>query len=155
MGARDRLEAYLRENDVPFELRRHQAAYTVQEVAALEHVPGRRFAKAVLAEADGRPVMLVVAAPDRVDLERAARLTGAAELRLLGEREFAGHFSDCEVGAAPPFGALYGVPVFVDDALTREDTIYVRAGSHSEVFGLKCGDFLRVERPVTGPLAVR
>jgi Ala-tRNA(Pro) deacylase len=155
MGARDRLEAYLREHHVPFELRHHRAAYTAQEVAASEHVPGRRFAKVVLAEADGRPVMLVVAAPDHVDLERAARLTGAGELRLLGEREIAGQFSDCEVGAAPPFGTLYGVPVFVDDALTREDTIYVQAGSHSEALALRCDDFLRVERPVTGALAVR
>jgi hypothetical protein len=41
-------------------LRYHLTAYTAQEVAAWEHVPGKHMAKPVIVIVDGQPVMLVM-----------------------------------------------------------------------------------------------
>src|SRR3990172_7193008 len=109
MNCKERLEAYLRENKVPFQVVHHPLAYTAQEVAAAEHVPGKMLAKVVMVFADGKLVMLALPAPYRVDLSKAAAALGAREARLAHEEEFAAAFPDCEVGAMPPFGNLYDV----------------------------------------------
>ena len=105
MECRDRLEDYLRENGVPFEVQHHPRTITAQEVAATEHVPGMMLAKVVMVLADGEMVMLTLPAPYQVDLEKAGKVLGAEEARLAEEEEFEGAFPDCEVGAMPPSAA--------------------------------------------------
>src|SRR3972149_12230009 len=99
MNCKERLEAYLRENKVPFQVIHHPLAYTAQEVAAAEHVPGRMLAKVVMVFADGKMVMLVLPAPCRVDLNKAAVNLGAKEASQAHEVEFVAAFPDCGVGA--------------------------------------------------------
>ena len=62
MDGRDRLENHLRENGVVFGVQEHPTAYTAQKIAASEHVPGRMFAKVVMASTDADLIMLVLAA---------------------------------------------------------------------------------------------
>jgi len=114
MTCKERLEAYLREQQAPFAIQHHRAAYSAQDVAASEHIPGKLVAKVVMAFADGKLVMLVLPASHRVDLVRASTAIGAKSVYLAGERELAVAFPDCEVGTMPPFGNLYYVPVYVD-----------------------------------------
>src|SRR5215210_6481743 len=99
MECRDRLEDYLRENAVPFEVQHHPRAITAQEVAAIEHVPGKMLAKVVMVMADGEMVMLALPAPCQVDLEKIGAVLGTEEVRLADEGEFEDAFPDCEVGA--------------------------------------------------------
>ena len=127
MQCRDRLENYLRDNQVPFEQQHHPRAVSAQEVAASEHLPGRMLAKTVMVLADGQMVMLALPAPYQVDLEEAAAALGVDEVRLAEEEEFADTFPDCEVGAMPPFGNLYGVPVYVEKTLAEDETIVFRS----------------------------
>jgi Ala-tRNA(Pro) deacylase len=147
---KDRLEQYLRENGVPFEVQHHPRVFTAQEVAAVEHIPGDRLAKVVMAVADDKPVMLALPASYRVDTEKAAAMVGTGQLRLADEREFESQFSDCEVGAMPPFGNLYDVDVYVDEALAREQTIVMRAGTHTDTLSLRYSDFARLVQPRVG-----
>src|SRR5829696_4661815 len=102
MECRDRLENYLRENGVPFEVQHHPRAITAQEVAATEHVPGKMLAKVVMVLADGEMVMLTLLTPYQVDLVKVGKVLGAEEARLAEEEEFEVIFPDCEVGAMPP-----------------------------------------------------
>ena len=81
MGCREELEAYLRESKVAFQAQHHAVAYTAQEVAAAEHIPGRMLAKVVIVLGDGKLSMLVLPAPARVDLDRAAAALGAKEVQ--------------------------------------------------------------------------
>ena len=118
MQCKDRLEAFLRDNAVPFQVQHHPLAYTAQEVAASEHIPGQIMTKVVMAYADGKLVMLALPASRRVDATKAAAALGAKEVHLAHEEQFAVTFPDCQVGAMPPFGNLYNVPVYVDTALT-------------------------------------
>lgn len=103
MDGRDRLENHLRENGVVFGVQEHPTAYTAQKIAASEHVPGRMFAKVVMASTDGDLIMLVLAASSVVDVAKVSEVLGQ-KTRLASEGEFASAFPDCEAGAMPPFG---------------------------------------------------
>jgi Ala-tRNA(Pro) deacylase len=152
---RDRLENYLRENQVPFEEQHHPRAVSAQEVAASEHVPGRMLAKTVMVLADREMVMLALPAPYQVDLEKAAAALGIDEARLAEEEEFSNSFLDCEVGAMPPFGNLYGVPVYVEKTLAEDETIVFRSGTHTETMSVSYSDFERLVEPTVAQFARR
>jgi len=153
MTCRERLEQLFREQGVTFQLTAHPEVYTAQEVAAVEHVTGYAMAKTVAVLADGKLVLVVLPAPHRVDVTKVKRAVGAQEVRLAKEEEFGRTFTDCEVGAMPPFGSLYGVPVYVDRALTQDPQIVFRAGTHRETMRVAYADFERLEKPQVGDYA--
>ena len=152
MDCKDRLEAYLREKQVPFAVRHHPRAITAQEVAASEHVPGKMLAKTVTVLVDGKMVMLALPAPYQVDMDKAGKALGV-EVRLAHEEEFENTFPDCEVGAMPPFGNLYEVPVYVEAALAEDETIVFRAGTHTDTMSLSYADFERLVEPTIAEFA--
>ena len=152
MDCKDRLEAYLREKQVPFEVRHHPRAITAQEVAASEHVPGKMLAKTVMVLADGKMVMLALPAPYQVDVDKAGKVLGV-EVRLAHEEEFENTFPDCEVGAMPPFGNLYEVPVYVEVALAEDETIVFRAGTHTDTMSVSYADFEKLVEPTIAEFA--
>jgi Ala-tRNA(Pro) deacylase len=153
MNCKERLEGYLRDNQVSFETEHHPAAFTAQEVAASDHVPGKMLVKVVMVLADDELVMLAVPAPYQVNLDRVGEVLGATEVRLAEEEEFADAFPDCEVGAMPPFGNLYDVPVYADEALAEDETIVFQAGTHTATMRLKYADFERLVEPTTAGFA--
>jgi Ala-tRNA(Pro) deacylase len=154
MRGRERLEAYLREHGVRYEVTVHPEVYTAQEVAAVEHVSGRQFAKVVIADADGQQVMLVLPAAARVDLVRLRAALGAKVVRLAREEEFAGRFPDCEAGAMPPFGHLYDMPVYMDPSLADQPRLVFNACSHRETVAISGDDYRRLAKPVLLEFAV-
>ena len=155
MTCAERLRAYLSEHGVSYEVTQHPLAYTAQELAAAEHVPGRLVAKSVMLQADGKLVMIVLPATEQVDLDKVKASLGSKKVRLAKEEEFAGAFPDCEVGAEPPFGNLYGVPVYMDKSLAADPYIVFRDGSHTETLKIATEDYLRLVRPVEVDVAAR
>ena len=155
LDCKDKLETYLRENAVSFEVQHHPRAVAAQEVAATEHVPGKMLAKTVMVLADEKMVMLALPAPYQVNLEKAGEVLGAEEVRLAEEEEFEGTFPDCELGAMPPFGNLYGLPVYVEEALVEDGTIFFRAGTHTDTMSLGYADFERLVEPTVAGFARR
>jgi Ala-tRNA(Pro) deacylase len=153
MDGRERLEDYLRENGVPFEVEEHPTAYTAQRIAASEHVPGRMLAKVVMATTNGGLVMLVLPAPSMVDVAKVSELIGE-EARLASESEFSPTFPDCEPGAMPPFGNLYDVPVYVDRALGENERIVFQAGTHNVTMSVAYADFERLATPIAADISV-
>jgi Ala-tRNA(Pro) deacylase len=126
----------------------HSPAYTSQEVAQSAHVKGREMAKTTMVKLDGELAMVVVPSSERVDLERLREVTGAANVVLATESEFRGLFPDCEPGAMPPFGNLYGLRVFVSDHLARAEWIAFNAGSHVELIRMTYKDYEKFVHPV-------
>jgi Ala-tRNA(Pro) deacylase len=140
---------------VSFLVRPHQRAVAAQRLAASVHVSGYRVAKAVLVDIDGERSMAVLPAADIVDEERLATALGAGRVRILHESEFLDLFPGCEIGAEPPFGSLYGLPVVMDRILARAGgSLVFRAGSHEEVLEMTADDFMRLERPRLADFAV-
>jgi len=91
--------------------------------------------------------MLALPASHRVDLAHLGAAIGAKEVALAGERELAAAFTDCEVGAMPPFGNLYGIRVYVDRLLTQEKRIVFQAGTHTDTISMAYADYARLAQP--------
>jgi Ala-tRNA(Pro) deacylase len=154
VGALERLRQYLDEEDAPYEVREHAEAFTSQEIASLEHVAGRLMAKVVMVVAGSDLVMLVLPAPERVDMAHLDRALGRSGIRLAHEEEFAPAFPDCQAGAMPPFGNLYRVPVYVDTALTHDQRIVFQAGTHRHTVEMAFADFERLVQPSIARLSL-
>jgi Ala-tRNA(Pro) deacylase len=149
------VQEFLRQGNVAYTVFPHAPAFTAQEEAAVTHVPGRNWAKAVVCFADGEPVQAVVPADREVDLGRLADLARAQDMRLADESELRWLYPDCELGAMPPLGPLYRQAVFVDEALTMDDEIVFNAGTHSDAICMRYGDFAAIARPTVGRFAER
>ena len=147
MPIHTKLREFLDANGVAYEVRSHLQAFTAQEVAAAQHVPGREMAKVVIVRAGREFLMAVLPAPRRVDLGQLGAAAGKPDLHLATEAEFAGLFPECEAGAMPPFGNLYGLPVWVDQALTRDKDISFNAGTHDQTVRMAYADFARLVQP--------
>jgi Ala-tRNA(Pro) deacylase len=144
-----KLKAYLDEQRVKYVSIRHSPAFSAQEVAASAHVAGRDFAKTVVVKLDGETAMVVVPANRRLLLHDLREMLDSATVRLASENEFKALFSDCETGAMPPFGNLYGMKVFVDVELSHQHEIAFNAGSHTEIIKMAYADFDRLVRPLS------
>lgn len=155
MSCKERLEQYLREQGVAYELQPHPLAYTARGVAASEHVPAKEVAKAVIVMTDDRLAMVVVPASHDLQISELARGLGVRKARIAEEREFGPTFPDCEVGAMPPFGNLYGLRVYVDTSLSEDESIVFQAGTHTDTMRVKYSDFARLVNPVSVNVARR
>jgi Ala-tRNA(Pro) deacylase len=147
MTCNQKLEAYLREQGVPFKRQQHSAAFTAHDVAASEHLPDDMVAKVVMVFADANMVMLVLPASQHADLTKVAAALGAKHAWLADEHEFATVFPDCDIGAMPPFGNLYDIPVYVDRTLTRDETIVFQAGTHTDTIRMGYANYARLVNP--------
>jgi Ala-tRNA(Pro) deacylase len=125
----------------------HSPAYTAQEVAASAHITGRELAKTVIVELDRQMAMAVLPANRKIVLQDLREVTGSDQVKFASEEEFKKRFPDCETGAMPPFGNLYGMDVYVAESLTQNEEIAFNAGSHTEVMKLAFADFERLVRP--------
>jgi Ala-tRNA(Pro) deacylase len=125
----------------------HSTAYTAQEVAASAHITGRELAKTVIVELDGEMAMAVLPANRKIVLQDLRDVTGSEQVKFASEEDFQRKFPDCETGAMPPFGNLYGMEVYVAESLTRNEEIAFNAGSHTEVIKLDFRDFEQLVHP--------
>lgn len=144
---------YLDRNQARYSVMSHPTAYTAQEEAAATHVPGGEWAKAVVCMADDQPILAVLPAPFAVDLHRLQRAVNAHSIRLAREPEFATLYKDCELGAMPPLGPLYGQRVFVDKKLTADSEITFSAGSHHDAIRMPYREFERLVQPAVAEFA--
>jgi Ala-tRNA(Pro) deacylase len=142
-----RIRQYLEEHKVDYSIMTHPPAFTAQKVAAAAHVPGREVAKTVIVKIDDHLAMAVLPADLNLDLEHLRSALGAATIELASEWEFKDRFPDCEAGAMPPFGNLYGMPVYVADVLSQDEYIAFNACSHREMIRMHFADFDRLVQP--------
>ncbi len=142
-----KLKETLDENKVSYEVFNHALAYTAQEIAAKQHCSGNEMAKVVMLELDGVLTMAVIPASRKISLSTAAKSMGARTARLAAEDEFISRFSDCEIGAMPPFGNLFDVSTLVDPLLEKDKYIFFNAGNHVQTVRMRYKDFARIVRP--------
>jgi Ala-tRNA(Pro) deacylase len=137
----------LNQRGVAYEELHHPEAFTAQEVAQREHVPGHRVAKVVVVIADGKPVELILPATRRVLLGQVRMRLGAQEVRLATEQELQRHFADCELGAMPPLRHWQGVDVFMDDSMRVDGDIVFQAGTHLDAVRMRFEDWFALVNP--------
>jgi len=142
-----KLKDYLDANDVKYVSITHSPAFTAQEVAASAHVSGWTLAKTVIVKVDGVNAMAVLPANLKIIPQDLREITGAHDVKFATEAEFKAAFPDCEVGAMPPFGNLYGMDVFVAPSLIGNKDIIFNAGTHTELVKMSYQDFSRLVEP--------
>jgi Ala-tRNA(Pro) deacylase len=143
-----KLRQFLDENSVKYIVITHSKAYTSQGIAASAHISGSELAKTVMLKKNGELCMAVLPASKLVNLAVFAKVTNGAEISLASESDFKDRFPDCEVGAMPPFGNLYGLRVYADTSLARDKEIAFNAGTHLELVKLAYSDFERLVEPI-------
>ncbi|HUV30567.1 MAG TPA: YbaK/EbsC family protein [Acidobacteriota bacterium] len=146
-----KLKQFLEKNNISYVTMSHSPAYTAQTIAATAHVPGKDLAKTVMIKLDGKMAMAVLPASYKVDFDLLKEAAMAQKVELASEQEFKDMFPECELGAMPPFGNLYGMEVYVAESLAEEDEIAFNAGSHTELIKLKYRDF----ETLVGPIVMR
>jgi len=142
-----KLKEFLDSHNIKYVTISHSRAFTAQETAASAHVPVKELVKTVIVKIDGKMAMAVLPASSKVDFDILKKATGSATIEIANEKEFKDLFPDCEIGAMPPFGNLYGMEVFVAKSLTEDREIAFNAGSHRELVKLTYKDFERLVKP--------
>jgi Ala-tRNA(Pro) deacylase len=142
-----KLREFLDAHGVKYEIISHSPAFTAQSIAAAAHIPGRQLAKIVMVKVEGKLAMAVLPASCRIDFALLKETVGADDVQLAHEYEFKDMFPECEVGAMPPFGNLYGLDVYVAEKLPKDGQIAFNAGSHTELMKLDYRDFANLVKP--------
>ena len=146
------IEQYLANKGVWFEVILHRPTYTAQATSRSIHMPSGEIAKGVLVKADDY-VVAVVPANCQVDLAAIREALEADDCYLVHESELEQHFPDCEPGAVPPFGSLYGMQTLIDESLSRTPEITCIGNRHREALRLRYQDFHKLERPQVASIA--
>ena len=142
-----RMVEYLDRNSVKYVLTTHSPAYTATEIAQIAHVPGKEVAKTVMINVDGKMCMAVLSSSHMVDFGLLQKALRATDVELAFETDFKELFPECELGAMPPFGNLFGLDVIVDRRLTESHEIVFNAGNHRELLRMAYADFERLVKP--------
>lgn len=146
MTCLERIEEYLNQQGVRYEVFHHAPAYTAQRIAQAEHIPGKMQVKAVILRSGDQFYMAVLPAIAQLDIVAFNKVVGKP-CKLATEAEFKDLFPDCEVGAMPPLGSFYMLPIYADDMLEEDDEIVIQAGTHTESVKMTWDDYLHLQRP--------
>ena len=149
-----KLQDYLREKEVPFEVLAHTATYDSQRMAQTLHVSGHEVAKTVLLRCgnDTPYAVAVLPATRKIDLVKAGRAVGADHAELATEPEMHEHCPECEIGALPPFGSCYDMSTIVDDSMAEKEEILFEGDTHEESIRMKYSDFCNLEHPTVASI---
>lgn len=143
-----KLKDFLDKNNIEYITIRHSLAFNAQRIAATTHIPGKELAKTVMVKLDGRMAMAVLPASFLVNMSLLKEMTGAKKIELANEMEFKHLFPECEIGAMPPFGNLYGLEVYVAESLAEDKEIAFNSGTHVELIRMAYKDFDRLVQPL-------
>lgn len=149
------VKEFLDNQGIDYEIILHRRADTARGIASASHIPASKLAKTVIVKVDGGLHMAVVPANQRLDLRLLKAATGSSSVALASEAEFQASFPGCEPGAMPPFGNMFGLPVWVDGEVAANPQIVFNAGTHTELVRLAYQDFARLAAPRVVPLAAR
>ncbi len=148
MSPLEKVKSYLDEKRIPYETIHHRRDYSAQKTAADTHTPGKAFAKTVILAADNKFYMMVLPAMYKIDFQKVQRELRAKEVRLATESEVSGFCTGCEVGAMPPFGAFYKLPVYVSHYLPEDALVTFNAGTHEDVMRMSYRDYEKLVQPL-------
>lgn len=140
------LREFLENHHVKYVAIPHSPGYTAQEIAASAHISGKKMAKTVIVKIGSQLAMVVLPANHHVNFASLRETTGQTDIDLARESDFKSKFPECELGAMPPFGNLYGMPVYVSNHLSQ-DTIVFNSGSHAELVQMNYQDFMDLVKP--------
>jgi len=141
------VQSYLDELGINYRVCHHPIAYTAQDLAAAEHVPGRKVIKPVIVRADNQFVMCTLPASHKIDIDELKNQLQARDVDLVPEQKLTELFPDCEIGAEPPIGRLYNMQTLMDESVMTDDQVMFQAGTHSDAVIMSLADYRRAAMP--------
>ncbi len=141
------VESFLKHRGVPFDMLPHRTEYTASRTAQALHVPGGNFAKTVVLQVDGHPVLAVLQATRSVSIPKVREALDARDVHLAEEEDLKQLFADCELGAMPPFGSQYDMETIVDDGLAEDEHIVFDGNTHDRAVYMRYYDYANIEHP--------
>ena len=150
MAISRKLKTYLDKNKVKYSTLKHKEAFTAQEIAAAGHIPGKQVVKSVLIKADDKYILAVLPAIHLVDFSSLKKALKAKKVSLATENEISKVVPDFEIGAMPPFGSMFDLPVYADSILKEDKEIVFNAGTHKDMVKMKYKDFEKLAKPALG-----
>ena len=148
-----KFEQLLQERGIGYEKHKHKLTYTAQRLAAEEHVSGYDVAKPVVVKSGQGFTMCVLPACLRLDLQRAADVLKEPEVHLATEADMGELFGDCDLGAEPPVGSLFGMKTIADERLCEHEYLTMQSGSHTEAVRLRRQDWEKLAEPTFATIA--
>lgn len=145
----DEIIGLLKDHGVTYEVMEHEPVLTSEDAARVRNTPLAEGAKALVMYADSKPIMVVVSADKRADANAFKKTYGVKDLRM-ATRDEAEKVTRTKIGAIPPFGNLFAIPLYVDKALTASEMIVFNAGEHTKSIRMKYKDFAKVTSPTVG-----
>lgn len=147
MAISAKLKKYLDSNKVKYKALKHKLAYTAQEIAAAQEVPGKQIIKSVLVKADDRYVLAVLPAIHLIDTKKLKTVLKCKTIKIATEKDIEKVISDYKPGAMPPFGNLFGLDTYVDKILKEDVEIVFNGGTHKDTVKMKYADFEKLAKP--------
>ena len=144
------VQDYLDQSGIHYRLSRHETTYTAQDLAAAEHIPGRSVIKPVVVKADGEFVICALPASYRIDLDTLRNQLQVTDVELASERDIETMFPECELGAEPPIGCMFGMTTLMDESLMADDRVTFQAGTHQDAVTMSLADYRKVAHPEVG-----
>jgi Ala-tRNA(Pro) deacylase len=132
---------------------KHSLAFTALEVAFAEHITPHKLAKTVVYAGAQGYGLAVLPADYLINLDTLGYFLNDPDIRLATERELGELFPECELGAMPPFGNLFHLPVLLDTSVAEQEFIAFNAGTHRDVIHMHFPDFRRLVDPAIGQFA--
>ena len=146
---------YLKRNGIRYSHSMHSPAFTARDVASTERMPADKLVNTVVYSGNNGYGLLLMPADYIVDFGEVQRLLGLTQIRLATEPELRALFPDCEVGAMPPFGNLFNMPVLVDENTASAEFMAFKAGTHRDVIRMSGADFHTLVNPLVAPFALK
>jgi len=145
------LKKYLECHDVNYTTISHPTTYTASQTAQSAHISGKHMAKVVVVKLDGQLAIIALPAHAHVDFTALQNSIPAKKVELAREYEFNSKFPQCDTGAMPPFGELYGMDVYLANSLAQQNWIAFNGGSHVDLLKMSAQDYLKLVHPTVIP----
>lgn len=147
------IEALLKDNSVKFKVFDHKPVFTSEEAAAVRNTNIHQGAKALVMMGDKKPLMIVLPADMRADTKKLKVNLKIRDLRMATKEEVK-ELTNVEVGAVPPFGHIFNIPLYIDELLFENQTIIFNAGLHTKSIEMGAADYKKISGGTIGRFIV-
>lgn len=145
----ERIVKELQAARVGFQIIEHAPVYTSEEAAKIRGISLHEGLKSLVLYADGQPIMVAVPGDRKVNFKLFKKQYGVRDLRMATPEEVV-KVTGVEIGAVPPFGHIFGIPLYLDETVKSCERVVFNAGLHARSISLSRKDYETVAKPTLG-----
>jgi Ala-tRNA(Pro) deacylase len=135
---------YLDSNKIKYETIEHKTVFTAYDKAATLRIKPNVIGKTLVLKADSNLIMVLVPGNKNLDLVKIKKAVNdfngkngrkpVKKVDFISETVIKNKFKGIKLGAIPPFGDIWELPLFADKGLMKEKSIFISAGIYEASF---------------------